>query len=341
MKLRLGIVSLGTKWESRYRPALRALTDRFEVRAVYSEVPAKAHQVAEEFRATPMSGIRAIAESPDIDALMMLSPSWFGAFPILAACDSGKAIYCAPALAIDPQRVGAVKQRVESAGISFAAEFPRRHSPATLRLKELIATRLGPPTLLFCHYRLKEPDAASNGSAAPALEPAHLFRMELLELVDWCRFVVGRAPSSVMGVIHQRSDESPDYQMMNLRFSQEGGSNGSPMAQISCGDYLAAEWPEARSFRPPAQLQVCCENGTAFVDLPTTLVWFDEAGRHMESLESDRPVGEQLLTQFHRSVTSLVRKTDDLEDAYRALQVVLAAEQSAREGRRICLDELS
>ena len=33
------------------------------------------------------------------------------------------------------------------------AELPRRHMPATLRLKELIATRLGEPQLLFCHLR--------------------------------------------------------------------------------------------------------------------------------------------------------------------------------------------
>ena len=38
----------------------------------------------------------------------------------------------------------------------------------------------------------------------------------------------------------------------------------------------------------------------------------------MESLEHERPVGEHLLTQFHRAVTSLVRKTCDLDDAYRA-----------------------
>jgi len=45
------------------------------------------------------------------------------------------------------------------------------------------------------------------------------------------------------------------------------------------------------------------------VDLPATLVWFDEAGRHQESLDSERPVGEQLLTHFYRAVTSLVRRT--------------------------------
>ena len=82
-------------------------------------------------------------------------------------------------------------------------------------------------------------------------------------------------------------------------------------------------------------MQVSCERGIAFVDLPSTLIWFDEAGRHQESLDAERPVAEQLLTQFHRAVTSLVRKTTDLEDAYRALRIVEEARRSHGEGRRV------
>ena len=107
------------------------------------------------------------------------------------------------------------------------------------------------------------------------------------------------------------------------------------MAQISCGRYIPADWQEAITYRPLAALQVSCERGIAFVDLPSTLVWFDEAGRHQESLDAERPVAEQLLTQFHRAVTSLVRKTSDLEDAYRALWIVEEARRSYREGRRV------
>lgn len=72
--------------------------------------------------------------------------------------------------------------------------------------------------------------------------------------------------------------------------------------------------------------------------MPATLVWFDEAGRHQESLESERPVGEQLFTQFHRAVTSLVRKTNDLEDSYKALLIVEQARRSQQEGRRMELE---
>jgi len=101
---------------------------------------------------------------------------------------------------------------------------------------------------------------------------------------------------------------------------------------------MPSRWHEAIHFRPPAALQVCCENGIAFVDLPQTLIWFDEAGQHLESLDSERPVGEQLFTHFYRAVTSLVRKTSDLEDAYRALTVALSAEQSCRDGQRHMLE---
>jgi predicted dehydrogenase len=82
-------------------------------------------------------------------------------------------------------------------------------------------------------------------------------------------------------------------------------------------------------------MQVSCMKGVAFIDLPATLVWFDDAGRHQESLESERPIGEQLLTQFHRAVTSLVRRKSDLEDAYLALQVVQQARRAHQEGRRV------
>jgi len=97
-------------------------------------------------------------------------------------------------------------------------------------------------------------------------------------------------------------------------------------------------WHEAPSFRPPADLQVSCERGIAFLDLPSGLVWFNHAGQHRESLESERPAEEQLLFEFCRAVMSLVRSTKSLDDAFRAMTIVGRAEQSAAEGRRVELD---
>lgn len=337
MKLRVGLVGLGQAWESRHLPALRALKDRFEVRAVCSEVLFRAERAADAFDADAVDGFRTLTAREDIDALLMLSPEWYGALPILAACETGKAVYCAAALEMETQQAIEVRDRVQEAGIAFMAEFPRRYAAATLRLKELIATRLGKPDLLFCH--LRKGARPARDSSEENLTNVRIHR-DILELVDWCRYVVGGDPTSVVGLHHQiGNSEDVNYRMINLDFSNNGSAGFGSVAQISVGRYLPVEWEEAIGFRTPAGLQVRCEKGIAFIDLPSNIVWFDAAGRHVESLDTERPVGELMLSSFHRAVTSLVRKTSDLEDAYRALMIVQKSEESHRTGRRINLTD--
>lgn len=336
MKLRVGIIGLGEVWEKSHRPALRSLSDRFEVRAVCAEVAHLAQQAARDLNAEEVSGFRALCQREDVEAVLLFSPEWYGPLPIYAACEAGKAIYCASAFDLKPEQADDVRQRVEAAGVAFMAEFPRRLAPATVRLKELIATRLGSPKMLFCHRRVPQERSGKNHRQRPNECPAAM--REMMELVDWCRYVVGADATSVFGVKHYNADGDEDYQMMNLDFSAPGKLGHGPTAQISSGQYMPSHWPEAASFRPPAALQVACERGIAFIDLPYALTWFDEAGRHMEALDSERPVGEALLLNFHRAVTSLVLRTVDLEDTYRALRIVQAAQHSAQEGKRIAFD---
>jgi predicted dehydrogenase len=332
MRLRLGLVGLGNAWERRHRPALRALSDRFEVRAICEEVSRRAEPAVAEFGAAVVDGFQVLVRREDIDALLILSSQWFGSLPILAACEAGKAVYYGAHLDLDPDEVRTIQQRVAQAGIAFVAEFPRRLSPATLRLKELIATALGPPRLVFCHQRLSLADEGGSPQQAQ-----RSLVQELVELVDWCRYVVGKEPKWVTGVTCQ-GDESgcrEDYRMLSLDFSQGGEPGTGPVAQISCGRYFPSRWQEAITYRPLAAMQIACRRGLAFVDLPASVVWFDEAGRHQESLESERPVGEQLLSQFYRAATGQVSETSNLEDACRALGVIEQAGKSYREGRRI------
>lgn len=338
MKLRVGLVGLGDHWEKRHRPALRALADRYEVRAVCGEVAHLANAAAGEFNATAVDGFRALAARDDVDAILMLAPQWYGALPILAACDYGKAVFCASALELETDETRKVRDRIERSGIAFTLELPRRFMPATLRLKELIATHLGAPQILFCHERL-------SGGQQVGLQDkpdSNSLLYHLVEIVDWCSYIVEGIPTSVMGLSHDgtEQDKVADYEMLSLDFSKRGELGEGAIAQISCGQYINDAWPEAITFRPPAALQVRCERGIAFIDLPSNLVWFDEAGRHMESLDSERPVGEQMLSSFYRDVISLVQPRTSLHDSYRSLSVVLAARESAIKGQRILTGEV-
>ena len=357
MKLRLGLVGLSSDWTSRYVPALRVLRDRFEVVAVYNSVSALADRAAQEFEADHYDSFRELLARDDIDAAMMLEGGWYGTVPIDAACDSGKAVYCGNEIRFDPQLAAELKQRVDGAGIAFMAEFPRRYAPATLRLKELIATHLGAPQLLFCHHRLQADAnlAQRRGSSKQSqidekLTIANRIDRELVELIDWCSFIAGNSVRSVQSTSHipftattltedaETCGDFPDYQSLSVDLSPPNFPIGSTVAQISCGAYIPSVWSEAINFRPPAAIQVCCENGVAFLDLPNGLTWFDDAGRHRESLDAELSVGQQLLTQFHRAVTSLVRKMGDLEDVCRSLQTLDNAKRSARERRAIDME---
>jgi len=334
MKLRAGIVGLGSQWEQRYKPALRALADRFEVRGICEQVAHRASKAAAEFGAVAVDGYRALAARDDVDVILYLADQWCGPMPILAACDHGKAVYSAISLPVDVPEAEQLRARIDASGIAFMAELPRRHAPATVRLKELIATRLGTPRMLFCHRRVP---LGRRSTPSPPRDRASEAR-DLMELVDWCRYVAGSEPTSVVAVRHAEAPGGlDDYQMMSLDFTQEGRPGDGAVAQVSCGYYMPEQWEEAVGFRPPPALQVVCSNGIAFVDLPSSLVWFDSFGRHQESLDSDRPVDEHMLIQFHRKVTSLVRAVSGLDDTLRAMKIVAAASASQSEGRRMPL----
>jgi predicted dehydrogenase len=344
MKLRVGLVGLGDQWATRHRPALMAMSDRFEVRAICCEVAERSRQVADEFNAIALDGFQAMVERDDIDAVLALSPEGYGPLPILAACEAGKAVYSSAALDVSQGQASEIRDRIERSGVAFMAELPRRHAPATIRLKELIATRLGPPRLLFCHERKPKEgqiNARRRGDYCPVVW------RNLMELADWCRYLVNDDPVSVLSVIHGQNGQQNDlfYQMVSLSFPPiqaselAGNSIGcSPQAQLSVGHYIPERWKDALSFKRPASIQVSCENGMAFIDLPSSLVWFDDAGQHTEALESERAVGEQMLDRFYRAVTSLIRKTTDPQDAYRAMKVVVSANESAKTGCRVDID---
>ncbi|MEO0515352.1 MAG: Gfo/Idh/MocA family oxidoreductase [Planctomycetota bacterium] len=169
MKLRVGLVGVGPTWNTRHRPALSALASRFCVRAVCDPVAHRAVQVADEIGARPIDGFRALTAAEDIEAILMLSGRWFGALPIHAACDHGKAVYCGASVDMPEAQASSLCTRVRESGVAFMAELPLRLAPATIRLKELIATRLGPPKLLFCNER----HSATWSSEAPCPgEPA-------------------------------------------------------------------------------------------------------------------------------------------------------------------------
>lgn len=326
MRIKVGVIGVGPDWETRRLPALRAVPDRFEVTAVCDPVGHRAEQAARTLGADAHDGFRALMARRDVEAVMLYNNDWFGALPVRAACEAGKGVYCAAALELQDDEAATLRDQVREAGVAFMAEFPCRLSPATLRLKELIATKLGRPRLLFCNRR--ELAGATNGGHEPC-------NIDLIELIDWCRYMVDEEPTSLIASMHQGARETSEYFSVSLDFSTNGKIGTGPLAVIACGEYVAPQYEESLAYRRPADMKVVCERGIAFLDLPSTLIWFNEAGQHLERLDHERPVGEQMLLHFHRAVESLVLKTASLDDAHRAIAIANKARHSARAGQRV------
>src|SRR5690606_35476959 len=129
------------------------------------------------------------------------------------------------------------------------AEFPCRLAPATLRLQELMATKLGAPRLLFCNQR--HTAVVQNNHQVGAPSGGALNMRQTIEMVDWCRYLVGTEPQSVMGLTHpgDPAESAEDYLLMVLDFDKPKDGSSRPQAQIACGSYVRKAWSEATAFR--------------------------------------------------------------------------------------------
>src|SRR3954454_21303410 len=92
VRLRVGVIGLGRLWETRHKPALLRMRDRFQVTAVHDQVLRRAEIEAGQLGCAASEGITALIERPDVDVVYVLTPQWFGLFPIHVACTYRKPV---------------------------------------------------------------------------------------------------------------------------------------------------------------------------------------------------------------------------------------------------------
>jgi predicted dehydrogenase len=325
---------LGRLWETRHKPSLARLENQFRVTAVYDQVFRRAELEAAQLGCAACEGLTALVDRPDVDAIYLLSRQWFGLYPIELACAARKAVYCALPLAGDLAELESLAERVERSGIAFMPEFARRCYPATLRLKELLATQLGPPRLIVGHSRLFGFDRYAVPGPTTQIAPAPLCVDPGSYLLDWCCFVFQNLPEALHGFrCHvvpalARGDQESDFESFVATFA------GGATAQISYGRYHRAIWGDASQFLPAAGFQVFAERGAAWLEMPEKIQWSDASGTQEERLALEPTVGDVLNDQFHRLVRGDQSLAPTLRDALTIARLVqkLRAAQPAQPG---------
>ena len=197
--LNVGLVGLGPEWEHRYRPALARLERRLAVRSVHAAIPSRAEQAAVELGCDVSQGLLSLMEREDVQAVLVLDTGWYASVPAQFACQVGKPAFLASRIAHRVQDTDQLVRCAAQTGVTLMPDFGHRYTPATSRLRELIATRLGPPQRLVvdvtpsCDSEIINPPA--EGSCL-----SDCVRDVLAVAVDWSMNLVGALPAKTRAV---------------------------------------------------------------------------------------------------------------------------------------------
>lgn len=322
--LDVGLIGLGPDWESRYRPALLRLRHRLRVRSIYSAVSVRAEPVAEEFQCAMSHGFLPLLRRPDIKALLLLDNGWIDPLIVLrAARQERKPTYLArpcsnPALC-SPELLQLGKEGL------VTPELARRYTPATARLRELMASRLGPP---------QEIRIDVTGIAVPAADAdtgplAGLNRELLKESLDWCISLVGLSPAAVTVL---NDGQEVDIQV-EFRRPLKGGDPPRVSFHAPLHSTTASTATDSERFCCDVQ----CVAGRVEMTGLSDVVWEHQGERRQESLAHERADVEVLLDHFCRRVVGGLIPVPTVEDLWALDNLWHAAEQSAAIGKVVRL----
>jgi predicted dehydrogenase len=94
LPLRVGVIGPGLIWQKSHRPAITPLADTFAITAFCASSERLKSQVAEQYPGAPFTtDYRSFVSSPELDAVLVLTPIALNAPVALAALEAGKRVF--------------------------------------------------------------------------------------------------------------------------------------------------------------------------------------------------------------------------------------------------------
>ena len=163
--------------------------------AVADALPAAAQALADATGAA-VAGIDAIISSPDIDAVVICTPTDMHADQIEAAARAGKAVFCEKPVDLSSDRIRACLATVKAAGTPLMIGFNRRFDPNFAALeRRLRAGEAGAVEIVSVISRDPSPPPVDYVKRSGGL-----FRDMMIHDLDMARFLLGEEPVEVHAV---------------------------------------------------------------------------------------------------------------------------------------------
>lgn len=275
----LGLVGGGSLGEARYRAAVLALT-RGRVAAVFAPQPGDAEALATETGGQLFLSLRKLIQQPGVKALLILESGWSRDWAIELAIARQMPVFVASPIDETLPQVARSLTELEAEGAVIVPGALLRATPASLRLRELVATKLGSIQQMGVDL------TGLSGAIGP----------QVIGVMDWSRSLVNSTVSEVRRVVR------PEGETLVMSCGRRSASTPPVLIEIrvSIVEPGGAVLSGTRAAFPRASIQ--CQHGEAELLSETHIRWKTPTETHDESLEADRPAEQVLLDLFLRRV---------------------------------------
>jgi len=279
------------------------------------------------------SGLAHALADPDVDAVLIASPTSLHSEQLRAAAAAGKAIFCEKPVANDLAETISAMAAVEAAGVPFQIGFNRRFDPAYAALGRAVhGGKIGAVELF--RSQSSDPGPAPEAYIASS---AGFFKDSVIHDIDTARFVAGEVERvTALGRV-----------MVDPVYQRYGDVDTSVITLEFVSGALGVLMNSRRTvYGHDLRVEVHGSLGKLVAeDERATKVWgYDATGVHGDFyyhfIERFTEAYRRELQAFVDAIAAGAVPTPGATDAIESLRVAEAAERSLKERRTVAVSEL-
>jgi predicted dehydrogenase len=138
-RLRIGIVGCGEVTQIIHLPALKQMTDKFEVTALCDVSKSVLEAVGDRWSiAARFTDYGRLLDQTDVDAVLVANPHAYHSQVVLAAIDAGKHVLVEKPMCITLREADEIIEAQRERGVTVQVGYMRRYAPAFVQACELV-----------------------------------------------------------------------------------------------------------------------------------------------------------------------------------------------------------
>jgi len=192
-KLKLGVIGTGRIGKVHIATLVQSVP-KAEVVAIADINIAGAREVAKDFGiSTVYSNYMDVINNPEVEAVVICSPTNTHAQYVIAAAKAGKHIFCEKPVDLSLEVIRGALDAVNKAGVKMMVGFNRRFDPNFYKIKQLVTEgKIGEPHILKITSRDPAPPPAEYSAVSGGM-----FMDMTIHDFDMARYIVGSEVTEV------------------------------------------------------------------------------------------------------------------------------------------------